>query len=99
MFGMSESDSRIGCLLAQIMIAFCLAMVEWNKAAWEVELWKADPALSYTGVAIRTHNLATTVLDVTTPLVATFSYNRKFHHVSNQAARWLAHDLSVSASP
>lgn len=75
MFGMFESDSLIGCLLAQIMFAFCLAMVEGNKAAWEVELWMADPTLSYTGVAIG-HNLAATLFGGTMPLVATFLYYR-----------------------
>lgn len=75
MFAMFESDSFIGCLIAQIMFAFCLAMVEGNKAAWEVELWMADPTLSFTGVAIG-HNIAATLFGGTMPLVATFLYYR-----------------------
>jgi MFS family permease len=75
MFAMFESDSFVGCLLAQIMFAFCLAMVEGNKAAWEVELWMADPTLSFTGVAIG-HNCAATLFGGTMPLMATFLYYR-----------------------
>jgi MFS family permease len=77
MFGMFESESLLGCLLAQIMMAFCLAMVEGNKAAWEVELWMADPTLSFTGVAIG-HNIAATLFGGTMPLVATFLYYRSY---------------------
>lgn len=76
MFGMFESESVIGYLLAQIMFAFCLALVEGCKAAWEVELWMADPTLSFTGVAIG-HNIASTLFGGTMPLVATFLYYRE----------------------
>lgn len=73
MFGMFESESQLGCFIAQIMFAFCLAMVEGNKAAWEVELWMADPTLSFTGVAVG-HNVAATLFGGTMPLVATFLF-------------------------
>jgi hypothetical protein len=76
MFGMFESESYLGYLVAQIMFAFCLALVEGCKAAWEVELWMADPTLSFTGVAIG-HNVASTIFGGTMPLVATFLYYRE----------------------
>jgi hypothetical protein len=44
-------------------------------AAWEVELWMADPTLSFTGVAIG-HNVASTLFGGTMPLVATYLYYR-----------------------
>lgn len=75
MFGMFESESVLGYLLAQIMFAFCLALLEGSKAAWEVELWMADPTLSFTGVAIG-HNIASTLFGGTMPLVATFLFYR-----------------------
>lgn len=75
MFAMFESESVLGYLMAQIMFAFCLALVEGGKAAWEVELWMADPTLSFTGVAIG-HNLAATIFGGTLPLVATFLFYR-----------------------
>jgi hypothetical protein len=75
MFAMFESESVLGYFLAQIMFAFCLALVEGGKAAWEVELWMADPTLSFTGVAIG-HNIAATLFGGTLPLVATFLFYR-----------------------
>ena len=75
MFGMFESESVLGFLLAQLMFAFCLALLEGGKAAWEVELWMADPTLSFTGVAVG-HNVASTLFGGTMPLVATFLYYR-----------------------
>ena len=75
MFAMFESESVLGYLVAQIMFAFCLALVEGGKAAWEVELWMADPTLSFTGVAIG-HNIAATIFGGTMPLVATFLFYR-----------------------
>jgi MFS transporter, MHS family, proline/betaine transporter len=75
MFAIFESESVLGYLMAQIMFAFCLALVEGGKAAWEVELWMADPTLSFTGVAIG-HNIAATVFGGTMPLVATFLFYR-----------------------
>jgi hypothetical protein len=75
MFAIFESESVIGYLLGQVMFAFCLALVEGGKVAWEVELWMADPTLSFTGVAIG-HNVAATVFGGTMPLVATFLFYR-----------------------
>jgi hypothetical protein len=56
-------------------MAGCLAMVNGGMAAWEVELWMADPTLSYTGVAVG-HNIAATLFGGTMPLVATFLFYR-----------------------
>jgi MFS family permease len=81
MFGMFESESTLGYLMAQIMFAVCLAMVEGGKAAWEVELWMADPTLSFTGVAIG-HNIAATAFGGTLPLIATFLYYRSQRYES-----------------
>jgi MHS family proline/betaine transporter-like MFS transporter len=75
MFAMFESESWFGYLLAQLMFGACLAMVQGCMAAWEVELWMADPTLSFTGVAIG-HNLASTIFGGTMPLVATFLFYR-----------------------
>ena len=82
MFGMFESESYLGYLMAQIMFAFCLALVEGGKAAWEVELWMADPTLSFTGVAIG-HNVASTLFGGTMPLVATFLYYRESNLIAS----------------
>jgi MFS transporter, MHS family, proline/betaine transporter len=70
MFGMFESESVLGYLIAQLQYALCLSLITGPSAAWEVELWMADPTLSFTGVAIG-HNLAATVFGGTMPLVAT----------------------------
>jgi hypothetical protein len=51
-------------------VAFCLALVNGGMAALEVELWMADPTLSFTGVAVG-HNTAATLFGGTMPLVAT----------------------------
>ena len=75
MFGMFESESWLGYLLAQLAFAACLAMVQGSMAAWEVELWMSDPTLSFTGVAVG-HNVAATVFGGTMPLVATFLFYR-----------------------
>jgi MFS transporter, MHS family, proline/betaine transporter len=75
MFAMFESNSMMTYFLAQIIFAFCLAMVEGGKAAWEVELWMSDPTLSFTGVAVG-HNIAATIFGGTMPLVATFLFYR-----------------------
>lgn len=75
MFGMFESGSKVGIFLAQMQFAFCLAMVEGGKAAWEVELWMADPSLSFTGVAVG-HNVSATVFGGTMPLISTFLFTR-----------------------
>lgn len=75
MFAMFESESYVGYMAAQVMFGACLAMVQGCMAAWEVELWMADPTLSFTGVAIG-HNLAATIFGGTMPLVATFLFYR-----------------------
>jgi MHS family proline/betaine transporter-like MFS transporter len=87
MFGMFESESYFGYLLAQIMFAFCLAMVEGGKAAWEVELWMADPTLSFTGVAVG-HNVASTLFGGTMPLVATYLFYRESHLIQSENDLW-----------
>lgn len=73
MFGMFESDTWCGVLVAQLQLAACLAMVQGGMAAWEVELWINDPTLSFTGVAIG-HNLSSTIFGGTMPLMATFLF-------------------------
>lgn len=75
MFGLFESESWWGYLLGQVQFGACLACVQGCMAAWEVELWMADPTLSFTGVAIG-HNLASTIFGGTMPLVATFLFYR-----------------------
>lgn len=75
MFAMFESESVTTFFMAQIMFALFLALVEGGKAAWEVELWMADPTLSFTGVAIG-HNIAATIFGGTLPLFATFLFYR-----------------------
>eukprot|EP00339_Tiarina_fusa_P026417 CAMPEP_0117043596 /NCGR_PEP_ID=MMETSP0472-20121206/30291_1 /TAXON_ID=693140 ORGANISM="Tiarina fusus, Strain LIS" /NCGR_SAMPLE_ID=MMETSP0472 /ASSEMBLY_ACC=CAM_ASM_000603 /LENGTH=567 /DNA_ID=CAMNT_0004755153 /DNA_START=260 /DNA_END=1963 /DNA_ORIENTATION=+ len=70
MFGMFESESWWGILLGQLQFAACLSMVQGCMAAFEVELWMADPTLSFTGVAIG-HNVASTLFGGTMPLIAT----------------------------
>jgi len=75
MFAMFESESILGYLLAQLAFGFCLSLVQGSMAAWEVELWMADPTLSFTGVAIG-HNVASTTFGGTMPLVATFLFYR-----------------------
>jgi MFS family permease len=75
MFGMFESESWLGYVLAQVQYAVVLAAVHGSMASWEVELWMADPTLSFTGVAIG-HNVASTLFGGTMPLVATFLFYR-----------------------
>ena len=80
MLGMFESNSWWGILIAQLQFGACLAMVQGSIAAWEVELWMADPTLSFTGVAIG-HNVASTIFGGTMPLIAT----SLFYHMDNIA--------------
>lgn len=75
MFGMFESESFWGYFLGQVQFVVCLACIEGSKAAWEVELWMADPTLSFTGVAIG-HNLSATIFGGTMPLIATYLFYR-----------------------
>lgn len=71
MFGMFESESWYGVLLGQLQLAICLSFIQGGIAAWEVELWMADPTLSFTGVAVG-HNLTASIFGGTLPLIATF---------------------------
>lgn len=73
MFSMFESENYYGYFVGQILLAFCLAMANGGMAALEVELWMADPTLSFTGVAVG-HNLSATLFGGTMPLVATALY-------------------------
>mmetsp|Transcript_3843 Transcript_3843/g.10942 ORF Transcript_3843/g.10942 Transcript_3843/m.10942 type:complete len:616 (-) Transcript_3843:752-2599(-) len=73
MFSMFETGSLWGIFLGQILLAACLALVNGGMAALEVELWMADPTLSFTGVAVG-HNTAATLFGGTMPLVATGLY-------------------------
>jgi hypothetical protein len=75
MFGMFESESWAGYMLAQLQFSFCLSLVHGSMGSWEVELWMADPTISFTGVAIG-HNIASMVFGGTMPLIATFLYYR-----------------------
>jgi MHS family proline/betaine transporter-like MFS transporter len=75
MFGMFESETWIGYVLGQLQFGACLSLMQGSIAAWEVELWMADPTLSFTGVAIG-HNVASTIFGGTMPLVATYLYYR-----------------------
>lgn len=87
MFGMFESESWLGYVIAQLQFALCLAFVEGGKAAWEVELWMADPTLSFTGVAIG-HNIAATVFGGTMPLMATFLFYRSQEIDASEDSLW-----------
>lgn len=82
MFGMFESESYWGYFFGQMQFALCLSMVVGGMAAWEVELWMADPTLSFTGVAIG-HNIAATVFGGTMPLVATYLFYRSDEIAAN----------------
>jgi len=70
MFGLFESESVLGYIIAQVQFALCLSFVQGSMAAFEVELWMADPTLSFTGVAVG-HNIAACLFGGTMPLVAT----------------------------
>jgi Major Facilitator Superfamily len=84
MFGMFESESWYGYLFGQLQYAVCLSFVHGGMAAWEVELWMADPSLSFTGVAIG-HNVASTLFGGTMPLMATFLFYRAKSVIGNNA--------------
>eukprot|EP00533_Pseudo-nitzschia_delicatissima_P000113 CAMPEP_0116100276 /NCGR_PEP_ID=MMETSP0327-20121206/12209_1 /TAXON_ID=44447 /ORGANISM="Pseudo-nitzschia delicatissima, Strain B596" /LENGTH=563 /DNA_ID=CAMNT_0003592197 /DNA_START=216 /DNA_END=1907 /DNA_ORIENTATION=+ len=73
MFSMIETETLWGVFLGQVLLCFCLALVNGGMAALEVELWMADPTLSFTGVAVG-HNTAATLFGGTMPLVATGLY-------------------------
>ncbi|KAL3934396.1 MAG: hypothetical protein SGARI_003399 [Bacillariaceae sp.] len=73
MFAMFETATWWGFFLGQVLLAACLSLVNGGLAAFEVEMWMADPTLSFTGVAVG-HNLAATLFGGTMPLMATFLY-------------------------
>jgi MHS family proline/betaine transporter-like MFS transporter len=82
MYAMFECDSLLGITLAQCQMAFCLALLQGGMAAYEVELWMADPSLSFTGVAIG-HNLGSCFFGGTLPLIATSLYYRGADMIDN----------------
>mmetsp|Transcript_855 Transcript_855/g.1134 ORF Transcript_855/g.1134 Transcript_855/m.1134 type:complete len:570 (+) Transcript_855:264-1973(+) len=82
MFAMFECESWVGIVLAQLLFGFSLSLVQGSMASWEVELWMADPTMSFTGVAIG-HNMASTLFGGTMPLVATFLYYRANDIIAN----------------
>lgn len=84
MFGLFESESWVGYVLGQLLFGFSLALFQGSTAAWEVELWMADPTLSFTGVAIG-HNLSSCLFGGTVPLVATLLFHRANDIISNRA--------------
>lgn len=79
MFAIFESRSPWGYFVGQLQYAFCMAIVNGGMAAFEVELWMADPSLSFTGVAVG-HNIAATIFSGTMPLIATslFYWSKKY---------------------
>jgi MFS transporter, MHS family, proline/betaine transporter len=83
MFGMFESQCWWGYLLGQLQFGVCLAMIGGSVASWNVELWMADPTLSYTGVAIG-HNTAATIFGGTMPLIATALYYCSLHFANEE---------------
>jgi len=87
MFGMFESKSWWGILLAQLQLGACLSMVQGCMAAWEVELWMNDPTLSFTGVAVG-HNVASCIFGGTMPLVATCLFYKASSMVTFDGDIW-----------
>jgi len=91
MFAMFESESPTGYFFAQLQYALCMSLIQGGLAAWEVELWMADPTLSFTGVAMG-HNFSATLFGGTTPLVATmlyyFALNKKNDPYSSSDIYW-----------
>mmetsp|Transcript_34336 Transcript_34336/g.50477 ORF Transcript_34336/g.50477 Transcript_34336/m.50477 type:complete len:579 (-) Transcript_34336:310-2046(-) len=91
MFGMFESESIVGYVLGELQYAACLSMVQGGMAAWEVELWMADPSLSFTGVAVG-HNMASSLFGGTMPLIATYLFylsNGKLENVEDDKDLWI----------
>ena len=87
MFGLFESESKIGYFLGQLQFAMCLSLVNGGMAAFEVELWMADPTLSFTGVAVG-HNIASTLFSGTMPLIATALFYKSDSIVKNEYDLW-----------
>ncbi|KAL3912040.1 MAG: hypothetical protein SGARI_001353 [Bacillariaceae sp.] len=92
MFAMFETDTWWGFFLGQVLLAGCLSMVNGGLAAFEVEMWMADPTLSFTGVAVG-HNLAATLFGGTMPLAATFLYYKSQEIVEEQDQEDFLHSL------
>jgi len=90
MYGMFECDSMLGILLAQFQMALCLALLQGGMAAYEVELWMADPSLSFTGVAIG-HNLGSCFFGGTLPLIATSLFYTGSDMIQNKGS-WSAEE-------
>jgi hypothetical protein len=89
MFGMFESESWWGILVGQLQFGFCLSLVQGCMAAFEVELWMADPTLSFTGVAIG-HNVASTLFGGTMPLIATGLFYLSEDLVGDENDPWVS---------
>lgn len=87
MFAIFQSESKMGYFLGQIQYVCCLALVNGGMAAFEVELWMADPSLSFTGVAVG-HNVASTIFSGTMPLVATFLYFKSEDLIESEDDLW-----------
>ena len=83
MFSMIETETWWGIFIGQILLCFCLALANGGMAAMEVELWMADPTLSFTGVAVG-HNTAATLFGGTMPLVATSLYYKSIDLVDEE---------------
>lgn len=92
MFAMFETDSWWGYFLGQVILAACLSMINGGLAAFEVEMWMADPTLSFTGVAVG-HNLAATLFGGTMPLMATFLYYKSQDFVNEESEDDFLHSL------
>jgi len=87
MFGLFESESKVGYFIGQLQFAMCLSLVNGGMAAFEVELWMADPTLSFTGVAVG-HNIASTLFSGTMPLIATGLFYKSSEYVQNDYDLW-----------
>jgi len=87
MFAMFECESLFGIILAELMFAFCLALVQGGLAAWEVELWMSEPTLSFTGVAVG-HNISSSIFGGTMPLISTFLFYRADWWTREDDAIW-----------
>ena len=98
MFAMFCTETTWGYFIGQVQLGACLAMVNGGLAAFEVEMWMADPTLSFTGVAVG-HNLAATLFGGTMPLVATFLYYKSEELVADFDQDDFLHALVPSMLP
>lgn len=67
----SVDSSFVGLLIAQLLMALCVSMMHGSNGAYEVESWMADPALTFTGVAV-SHNLSACIFGGSMPLIGTY---------------------------